>query len=269
MYAQPYSNQQHQQYQQQAEPRVEENEDLYKASVDEMELNPIQKSLRVNFVRKVFAITAAQLLITAVIAHIFVNRRWFFKLNYHFPIMVYLFGIVAAILSLALSLSTTLSRRVPLNYILLGVFTIAEAYCVGFTAGYYDQETVLAAVYLTAAVVGSLTFYALRSKTEISYYGGFIVLITLGSLVLSFFSWMTRFHFLDSLLFAGSCVLSGLYFIYDVKMLMGGRVGISLDDYIKGAMHLYLDIIRIFMNILQMMQKRAEEEKEKEERRRR
>lgn len=231
--------------------------------------NSIQKSLRVNFTRKVFAITATQLLATAIIAHFFVNHKWFFRINYYFSGLVHLAGIVALVTSLALGLSQYLSRKVPLNYILLAVFTFAESYVVGFMAAQYDKETVLMATYLTGAVVSALALYALQSKTEISYYGGFIVLISLGSLVLMFFSWMTRFHFFDSLLFAGGCVLSGLYFIYDIKMLMGkDQFKLSLDDYVKGAMHLYMDVIRIFINMLKIMGRKAEEEEQQRKRRR-
>lgn len=172
------------------------------------------------------------------------------------------------IISLALGLSSTLSQRVPLNYTLLGIFTLCQGYCVGFIAAQYSKETVLTAAYLTAAVVGVLAVYALRSKTEISYHGGLILMISLGSLVLTFLSWLTGVRFFDSLIFAGACVISGLYLIYDVKMLMGrdNRMKLSLDDYIKGSMHLYIDVVKIFINILQMFANKAEEEREERER---
>jgi len=206
---------------------------------------------------------------TAIIAHFFVNHKWFYRINYYFSGLVHLSGLVAFVTSLALGLSQTLSRKVPLNYILLGIFTFAESYCVGFMAAQYDKETVLMAIYLTGAVVAALAFYALQSKTEITYFGGLTVLLSLGVLVLTFFSWMTRFHIFDSLIFAGASVLSGLYFIYDIKLMMGkDRFKLSLDDYIKGAMHLYMDVIRIFINILKMMSKKAEEEEERRKRRR-
>jgi len=209
--------------------------------------SPIRKNLRVNFTRKVFAITALQLLVTAFFAHFFLSQRWFWKLNKHFSLFVTLSGFVAFITSTALSLSTTLSRRVPLNYILLTVFTLAQSYCVGFLAGQYSRETVMTAVYFTAAIVSALAIYAMRSKTEVTYHGGLIILLSTAALGVSFLHWITRFGFLDSISFAGGCVLSGLYLIYDIKLMMGSdRFKLTLDDYISGAMHLYVDIIRIF-----------------------
>jgi len=210
-----------------------------------------------------------QLLVTVFFAHFFLSQRWFWKLNKHFSLFVTLSGFTAFITSVALSLSTTLSRRVPLNYILLTIFTLAQSYCVGFLAGHYSRETVMTAVYLTAALVSALAIYAMTSKTEITYYGGFILLLTTAGLGVSFLHWITGFGFLESLSFAGGCILSGLYLIYDIKLMMGNdRFKLTLDDYISGAMHLYIDIIRIFVEILQMMQTRAEEEEERKKRRR-
>jgi len=231
--------------------------------------SPIRKSLRVNFIRKVFAITALQLLVTAFFTHFFLSQRWFWKLNSYFSIFVTLAGFTSFIISAALGLSSTLSRTVPLNYILLTVFTLAQSYCVGFLAGHYSQETVMSAFYMTAATVAALTIYALRSKTEITYYGGLMILLSVAGMGVGILHWVTRIGFLQSLSFAGGCILSGLYLIYDIKLLMGNdRFKLTLDDYISGAMHLYIDIVKIFTEILQTMQTRAEEEEEKRKRRR-
>jgi len=231
-------------------------------------LSPIQQSLRINFTRKVLLITAAQLLVTGMFVHFFTSHRFFYKMNYYFHGLVSLAGIVAMLISLALGFSQTLSRKVPLNYILLGIFTLAQSYVVGYIAGHYDRETVILAMYLTAAVVSALAIYALRTKTEITYYGGLLVLLGMGTLALTFMAWITRINFLNSLLFAGACVMSGLYLIYDIKLLMGkDRFKLSLDDYVKGAMHLYIDVVRIFINILRILGNKAEEEEKRKRRR--
>jgi len=234
------------------------------------EFSPIERSLRINFTRKVFCITAAQLLVAGLLVNFFLNHVWFAKINYYFSGLATLAGFVALITSVALGFSETLSRTVPLNYILLGIFTLAESYTVGFIAGQYHRDVVLTAMYLTAGVVAALAIYAVKSKTEISYFGGLVVLGTLGIGALTFLNWFTIFGLFYSLIFVGSAVMSGLYFIYDVKLLMGqDRFKLSLDDYIKGAMHLYIDIVRIFLNILQIIGKKAQEKEQEEEEQRR
>lgn len=43
-------------------------------------------------------------------------------------------------------------------------------------------------------------------------------------------------------------MLSSLYVIFDLVIIMDG--GISMDDYILGALTLYLDVINMFLHIL-------------------
>ena len=221
---------------------------------------PVEKTFRIGFVRKVFTIISVQLLVTASIAYLLASSDWFFDLSRQFQFILYLAGLIAIVIPLMISWSTTLSRRVPLNYILLGIFTVAESYCVGFMANHYKKESVLLAVYLTAIVVGTLSCYALKSKREITYSEGLLITLILGAIISVCLSWLMKIRLVDSLIFAGGCILSGMYFIYDVKKLMVGKDKISLDDYIRGAMHLYIDIMRIFINTLQILSRRGYEE---------
>jgi len=141
---------------------------------------------------------------------------------------------------------------------------------VSFLASQYNPQLVLTALFLTGAVVGSLALYAMTTKTEVNYFGGLIVL-TSGSLfwmiIISFF---VRISILETAIFFGTCVTSGLYLIYDIKVIMGkDSIKLSLDDYVRGAMHLYVDIIRIFLKILQILQKLSDDKKDDDRRKRR
>ena len=45
--------------------------------------------------------------------------------------------------------------------------------------------------------------------------------------------------------------LFGVYLIFDTQLVMGGkRYELCIDDYIVGALILYLDIIMIFLYLL-------------------
>lgn len=49
-------------------------------------------------------------------------------------------------------------------------------------------------------------------------------------------------------------VLYGMYLVYDVQLIAGGHtVKIEIDDYILGAMLLYIDIIILFLRILRIL----------------
>ena len=53
-----------------------------------------------------------------------------------------------------------------------------------------------------------------------------------------------------------SAIFYGYYLIYDTQLIMGGKThSLSLDDYILGAMMIYLDIIIMFLEILKLLAK--------------
>lgn len=46
----------------------------------------------------------------------------------------------------------------------------------------------------------------------------------------------------------------GLYLIIDTQMIVGGKsFAISMDDYVVAALLIYIDIIQIFLYILQIL----------------
>jgi len=52
--------------------------------------------------------------------------------------------------------------------------------------------------------------------------------------------------------------------IYDIKMIMGNdRRKIGMDDYMMAAIMLYLDIIRIFLEILKIVNALQEDKDKK------
>ena len=52
-------------------------------------------------------------------------------------------------------------------------------------------------------------------------------------------------------------ILFGLYLVFDTQLIVGGkRLKLDYDDYIIGALLLYLDVIQIFLYILQMISRK-------------
>jgi FtsH-binding integral membrane protein len=54
----------------------------------------------------------------------------------------------------------------------------------------------------------------------------------------------------------GVTALIGIYLVYDVQLITG-KFGIeySIDDYVFASMELYIDIIRLFLQILRILGK--------------
>ncbi len=55
-------------------------------------------------------------------------------------------------------------------------------------------------------------------------------------------------------------VVYTIYLLIDIQLVMGGkRNKLSLDNYAMGAMIIYADIIRLFLNILRILGKKKDE----------
>ena len=146
-----------------------------------------------------------------------------------------------------------LARTVPTNYILLGIFTFSMAYFIAFFCGYANEPLiVLAAVTTTCAVVLALFIYAITTKTDMSVLLGSLWILTTTMLMYLLFFWFIRSYWLQMIYYSLGLILFGIYLIIDVKLIIGDKqgYGLSVDDYIIGAMMIYSDIIMIFLYIL-------------------
>ena len=82
------------------------------------------------------------------------------------------------------------------------------------------------------------------------------MIVVVASLVNFFFlhsSWMT-------ILFSmGFASIFSIYLIIDTQLILGGNSHeLTLDNYVLGAVLLYIDIVRLFIQILQIIGKARE-----------
>lgn len=77
-----------------------------------------------------------------------------------------------------------------------------------------------------------------------------LMALTIGSLVSIFY----RGEFFNFVLAIGGAAVFSMYIIYDLQMIIGDRkLNISPEEYIFAALNLYVDIIRIFMELLKIL----------------
>lgn len=209
-------------------------------------------NLRVNFIRKVFGIVAVQLMITSIFIGFSALSTSYVRFQQATPYLSWLILAVALGTMLTLLASDSLSRTFPNNYYLLGLFTLCESYLVSAITANYEPWAVFEAMLLTAGVVAALALYAFVSKREITYFRGLIWMLMLSGLGMAIISFFIKTEYRNFFLILLSIVLAGEYLIYDVKAIMGNNATfkVDIDDYVRGALMIYVDIIRIFIRIL-------------------
>eukprot|EP00745_Piridium_sociabile_P002445 TRINITY_DN114952_c0_g1_i1.p1 TRINITY_DN114952_c0_g1~~TRINITY_DN114952_c0_g1_i1.p1 ORF type:complete len:305 (+),score=28.24 TRINITY_DN114952_c0_g1_i1:81-995(+) len=214
-------------------------------------------SIRHGFIRKVYAILTAELVVTAAIAaaiaqstaaQSFVARnRWIM-----FAAMFVSFGVL-----IALSCCQKVARSFPLNFILLAVLALAKGFLLGIITIRYNAGAVGIAVGMTAGVFFACTLFAIQTKYDFTGRGAYlfvgVIVLLLFGIVASFF--MRRFPILQTIYAAIGCLLFSMYIVYDTQLIVGGKNRkhqLSVDDYVFAALALYIDIINLFMLILML-----------------
>lgn len=218
--------------------------------------NKLGDNTRIGFIRKVLGILALQFALTAAGVGISVADRYnsiiFFR-NHLYLTIIALVGYIVTLY--ALGCYKQVARNVPSNYILLFIFTSCMTYLVSSVTCYYEPEVVLAAAILTAVTVGALAIYAITTKTDFTYCGGaiwafFFILLT-GTMLMIFMRQDYRLRILISCLIIFICCF---YIIYDIQLLVGNKENaLSIDDYVFAAMMIYIDIMRLFLEILKIL----------------
>merc|ERR1719191_208485 len=155
-------------------------------------------------------------------------------------------------------------RESPTNYLLLLVFTLAESVLVGVVCIGYTAESVLMVFGITAVVVVALSLFACQTKYDITGFAPYmlvamIVLMSFGFLI-TLASWTgltsTAAFQTMRLVYAGfGALLFSGFIVMDTQMIVGGshkEHEFETDDYAMAAIVLYIDIIQLFLYLLQL-----------------
>ncbi|XP_075816749.1 protein lifeguard 2 isoform X2 [Microtus pennsylvanicus] len=215
------------------------------------------QKVRRLFIRKVYTILLVQLLVTLAVVALFTfcdvvkdyvqaNPGWYWA-SYAVFFATYL----------TLACCSGPRRHFPWNLILLAIFTLSMAYLTGMLSSYYNTTSVLLCLGITALVCLSVTIFSFQTKFDFTSCQGvlFVLLMTLffSGLLLAIllpFQYVPWLHAVYAVLGAG---VFTLFLAFDTQLLMGNRRhSLSPEEYIFGALNIYLDIIYIFTFFLQL-----------------
>ncbi|KZT57781.1 regulatory protein [Calocera cornea HHB12733] len=199
------------------------------------------------FVRKVYSILFAQILGTVIVAAFMRTDSAMFFVQAHPSVVIV--PMFATFINLGLLFWKRHSH--PINLVLLATFTLMESVTIGAAVAYYDQVVVMQALLITVGVFFGLTLFTLQSKYNFDSMGPFLF----AGLMVLVFSGLVHIFIpfskgIDLAYGIGGALLFSGYIVYDTHLI---NRRLSPDEYIWGAIALYLDFINLFLSILRIL----------------
>ena len=201
-----------------------------------------------QFIRKVYSILTAQLLLTAGLSSLS-----FFSVSYKswiqsnsWMMWISLFGAIGFML-----LTFWKRKSYPMNIAFLTGFTALEAYSISVITSFYESRIVLQALIITLGIFVALTLFACQTKYDftswIPYLAGALWVMIIFGFMAMFFPGGKTIELVYGAV--GALIFSG-YILVDTQLVMRHY---SPEEEIAAAISLYLDILNLFLSILRIL----------------
>ena len=201
-----------------------------------------------GFVRKVYSLLSLQLLFTSMFVYSSMNLEQ-------------LGEVVRSPVSLVCSISVslpivccihTIGNKYPWNLVALFVFTLSESVLVSYVCMMYSNQyiTVLVAFATTVLLFISLTAIAYFSSIDFSMMNGLLYISLISLVTMSMFQMFLQLPVLNTIIAWVSVVIFSGYVLHDTSLILKH---LGPDSTIEAVISLYLDVINLFINILQLL----------------
>ncbi|GAB4851174.1 BI1-like protein [Ancistrocladus abbreviatus] len=207
--------------------------------------------LRWGFIRKVYGILSAQIVLTTLVSLVSVLYTPINETLRGNSGLLLFFAFMPFVLMWPLYVY---QQKHPHNLIFLGLFTACLSLTVGVTCANTEGRIVLEALILTSAVVASLTgytFWAAKKGKDFSFLGPILfsslIILILTGFIQAFFplgsTSVAIYGGISAMIFSG-------YIVFDTDNLIKR---FTYDEYIWASVTLYLDILNLFLSILRVL----------------
>jgi len=232
------------------------------------------QQIRGKFIRKVYATILCQLMVTIGFIAVFVfvpGIRSFYCDSTHYDengighclkasqngFIVYIISYVIFFITyLTIACCQSVRRKSPGNLIAMGIFTLSVSIWVSSIAIYHDVYWVFMAIGITAALVLGLTLFSFQTKIDFTGLGMYLfaacwILFLFGILAIVFFS--KGYPIVHTVYSALMALLFSAFLIYDTQQIIGGKkYEISPEEHVYASIQLYIDVVYIFLAILNL-----------------
>lgn len=229
-------------------------------TVDWIGVSFSDKRIRRAFIRKVFLILMCQLIATAGVVSLFLfcepinlwirsaQNFWFYYTAYGVFLVTYV----------VLACCSNVRRHWPGNLICLTIFTLSLSCMAGTISSFHDTRMVLVAFGMTAVVCLALSLFAIQTKVDFTLCSGLLFSISMVIFLFGVYCIVTGsiFGFKSQPVMTGVwgfliALLFSMFLVFDIQQVVGGNsIELNPEEHIYGALHIYLDVVFLFMMLL-------------------
>lgn len=206
---------------------------------------------RATLVRRTYGLVFASIIVTILgTAFAFTQQSLMFAVARH-PIITFLCMLAP------LWMVMRAPREYPRNLILTGLFTFVAGIMISpviwlYSARGQDMGLVGQAGFLTLSTFGVLSLYAVFSRRDFSAWGGFFTIGLWVLIATSVLNMFFRNPAASLWISAGTIVVFGGLLVFDTwRIVRSGQY--SEHDYVPAAVQIYLDLLNIFLAILNLL----------------
>jgi FtsH-binding integral membrane protein len=191
----------------------------------------------------------------------------FITLSYFDPIHSFLIGDVGKGISVLVSYATIIHivfmlcydhaiRESPYSFYNLFMFTTLINYNLGYLSLVIEPLYMAITGIYTLTIFTGLSLYAIQTKIDYTVHGNILMIIFLSLILIGIFNIVIQNDFI-SILYSimGVLIFSG-FTIIDTQMIVNGKnkkYMLSEKDYVFAVITLYLDIINLFLYLIQIL----------------
>ncbi|MEJ1280958.1 transmembrane BAX inhibitor motif containing 7 [Cricetulus griseus] len=119
----------------------------------------------------------------------------------------------------------------------------------------FKADEILWAAGATTVVTLALTLFALQTKWDFTMLNGVLFVLLVVLMIYGIIAIVIRSYWVHLVYALLGTLIFSMYLVMDVQMMVGGRYHYEVDpeEYIFAALNIYVDIINLFIFILDLI----------------
>lgn len=211
---------------------------------------------RKSFIIKVYTILMIQLGVTSLVCGLMIKdeslHNW---VNDHINQLYWPLVIILFVMIIMIGCIEPLRKKAPWNYLALGLVTLILSFITGFVTAQYNTNIVLIAALFTIGVTLALTIFAWATKYDFTGWHPYMLVLLVVLILFGIIGGIFHNQIVNIVYSALSALIFAIYIVIDTQTIIGGnhRYQLAPDEYVMGALALYLDILNFFLSMLQLL----------------